>query len=120
MMSTAQATGPAVIAGPPAPMSAAQLAARIQIPRRPCHRATTASRSQHLSHSSYNRFILCPEDWRRRYVLGEKTAPTGAMFLGRQVDDAITLYYRRILETGDRLSLDQVKDAFWDGWKTGS
>jgi hypothetical protein len=42
------------------------------------------------------------------------------MFLGRQVDDAITLYYRRILEDGERLSLDQVKDAFWDGWKAAA
>ena len=42
------------------------------------------------------------------------------MFLGRQVDEAITLYYRRILEHGERLSLDQVKDAFWDGWKAAA
>ena len=26
---------------------------------------------RHLSHSSYNRFLLCPEDWRRHYLLGE-------------------------------------------------
>ena len=64
--------------------------------------------------------MLCPEDWRRRYILGEKAAPTGAMFLGRQVDEAITLYYRHLLEHGDRLSLDQVKDAFWDGWKAAA
>ena len=75
---------------------------------------------QHLSHSSYNRFVLCPEDWRRRYMLGEKTAPSGAMFLGRQVDDAITLYYRHILDHGERLSVDQLKDAFWDGWKAAA
>jgi hypothetical protein len=37
------------------------------------------------------------------------------MFLGRRVDDAITLDYRRILEHGERLSVDHVKDAFWDG-----
>ena len=42
------------------------------------------------------------------------------MFLGRQVDDAITLYYRRILEHGDRLTADHVKDAFWDGWKVAA
>ncbi len=53
-------------------------------------------------------------------MLGEKTAPSGAMFLGRQVDDAITLYYRHILDHGERLSLDQVKDAFWDGWKAAA
>ena len=64
--------------------------------------------------------MLCPEDWRRRYILGEKTAPSGSMFLGRQVDDAITLYYRHILEHGEHLSVDQVKDAFWDGWKAAA
>ena len=42
------------------------------------------------------------------------------MFLGRQVDDAITLYYRHILDAGERLSVDQVKDAFWDGWKAAA
>jgi hypothetical protein len=42
------------------------------------------------------------------------------MFLGRQVDDAITLYYQHILDHGEHLSLDQVKDAFWDGWKAAA
>jgi hypothetical protein len=99
--------------------SAAQLASRIQIPRRLPPRYN-GQLLQHLSHSSYNRFILCPEDWRRRYIFGEKTAPTGSMFLGRQVDDAISLYYQHILDHGERLSLDQVKDAFWDGWKAAA
>jgi hypothetical protein len=99
--------------------SAAQLAARIQIPRRLPPRYD-GQPLQHLSHSSYSRFILCPEDWRRRYILGEKTAPTGAMFLGRQVDDAISAYYRHILDHGERLTLDQVKDAYWDGWKAAA
>jgi hypothetical protein len=40
--------------------SAAQLAARIQIPRRLPARYD-GQPLQHLSHSSYNRFILCPE-----------------------------------------------------------
>ena len=118
MMNPQQLTAaPADTGGTAAPIpSAAQLAARIQIPRRLPPRYD-GQPLQHLSHSSYNRFVLCPEDWRRRYMLGEKTAPSGSMFLGRQVDDAITLYYRRILEHGERLSVDQVKDAFWDGWK---
>ena len=42
------------------------------------------------------------------------------MFLGRRVDDAITLYYRRILEHAERLSLDQVKDAYRDSWHNES
>ncbi|MGH2857316.1 MAG: PD-(D/E)XK nuclease family protein [Solirubrobacteraceae bacterium] len=117
-MSATQAADSAS-AGPAAPATAAELAARIQIPRRLPQRYD-GQPLQHLSYSSYNRFVLCPEDWRRRVILGEKAAPTGSMFLGRQVDEAITLYYRRILEHGDRLTVDQVKDAFWDGWKAAA
>jgi hypothetical protein len=40
--------------------TAAQLAARIQIPRRLPLRYD-GQPLQHLSHSSYNRFVLCPE-----------------------------------------------------------
>ncbi len=115
-MSTDQLAAPANVARSGAVPSAAQLAARIQIPRRLPPRYD-GQPLQHLSHSSYSRFVLCPEDWRRRYILGEKTAPSGSMFLGRQVDDAITLYYRHILDHGEHLSVDQVKDAFGDGWK---
>jgi hypothetical protein len=99
-----------------APPSAAQLAARIQVPRRLPPRYD-GQPLQHLSHSSYNRFALCPEDWRRRYMLGERAAPTGSMFLGRRVDDTISLYYQRILDHGERLDLDQLKDAYRDGWR---
>jgi hypothetical protein len=95
--------------------AAAALAARIQLPRRLPPRYD-GQPLQHLSHSSYARFALCPEDWRRRYILGERAAPTGSMFLGRRVDDAITLYYRRMLDHGDRLALEQVEDAYRDTW----
>lgn len=118
-MSAPQLAAPSAVEPRPAIPSAAELAARIEIPRRlpPRHDGQPL---RHLSHSSYNRFVLCPEDWRRRYILGEKTAPTGAMFLGRQVDEAITLYYRHVLDRGDQLAVDQVMDAFWDGWKAAA
>jgi len=106
-MATDQLPAPQVGAAVEIP-GAAQLAARIQIPRRLPPRYD-GQPLQHLSHSSYSRFILCPEDWRRRYILGEKTAPTGAMFLGRQVDDAISHYYQHILDHRERLTVDQVK-----------
>ena len=41
------------------------------------------------------------------------------MFLGSRVDDALSLYYRRILEHHERLELAQVKDAYRDLWHTG-
>jgi len=57
-----------------------------------------------------------PEDWRRHYLKGERTTPSAAMFLGGRVDDALTTYYRRLLEHGDRLTLDQLHDAYRDHW----
>jgi PD-(D/E)XK nuclease superfamily len=110
MMSTPQLT---------AEPTATQLAARIKIPRRLPPRYDGQPLT-HLSHSSYTRFTLCPDDWRGYYLLRQRSAPSGSMFLGRQVDDAITLYYQRILERGEHLTLDQVKDAFWDNGKAAA
>ena len=113
-MSTPQVAELASTAGSAA-LSASDLATRIEIPRRLPPRYD-GQPLQHLSHSSYTRWVLCPELWRRYYVCGERHAPTGSMFLGRRVDDAITLYYRRILEHGERLSPEQLKDAYRDTW----
>src|SRR5205085_2982978 len=56
------------------------------------------------------------EAWRRRYIKGEKPPPSGSMFLGSRVDDALSAYHRRILEHGDRLALDQVLDLYCEQW----
>jgi hypothetical protein len=96
--------------------SAADLAARIHVPHRLPIRYD-GEPMRHLSNSSYTRFLLCPEDWRRWYLKGERQPPSGAMFLGARVDDALTLYYRRQLEHGDNLSVDQVADAYRDRWQ---
>jgi hypothetical protein len=111
-MASADATAPA--ADPP---GAAELAARIHVPRRLPVRHDGRPMS-HLSNSSYTKFLLCPEDWRRHYLKGERFAPSGPMFLGSRVDDAVSLYYRRILEHGDTLTLAQVKDAYRELWQT--
>jgi hypothetical protein len=70
---------------------------------------------RNLSHSSVMRFVTCPEDWRRHYILRERGAPTGAMFLGNRVDDAFTLYYQRQLDD-ETLDCEQLIDAFHDNW----
>jgi hypothetical protein len=98
-----------------APATAAELAARIAIPRRLPPRYD-GQPMRHLSNSSYTRFLLCPEDWRRHYLLGERFAPSGAMFLGNRVDGALSLDYRHILEHNERLSVEQVRDAYRDNW----
>src|SRR3954464_9604908 len=95
--------------------SATALAARIAVPRRLPARYD-GQPLRHLSPSSYTRFLLCPEDWRRHYLLGERVAPNGAMFLGSRVDDALTLYYRHLLERHEALALDQLRDAYRDRW----
>ena len=107
---------PAPTTAVPLVVSAAELAARIQIPRRLPVRYD-GQPLRHLSNSSYTRFVLCAEDWRRRYLQGERTPPTGAMFLGSRVDDALTGYYRRQLEHGELLALDQVHDLYRDQWR---
>ncbi|HWK28473.1 MAG TPA: PD-(D/E)XK nuclease family protein [Solirubrobacter sp.] len=97
------------------PPTGAELAARIQIPRRLPVRYD-GERLQHLSHSSYTKFLLCPDDWRRHYLKGDRPPPSGHMFLGARVDDALSTYYHHELEHGERLTLDQVHDAYRDHW----
>ena len=116
MMSTTEITAAGAQPAATAPASAAELAARIQIPRRLPPRYD-GQPLQHLSHSSVGRFSICAEDWRRYYIAGERSAPTGSMFLGRRVDDTISLYYQRILDHCERLDLEQLKDAYRDRWR---
>jgi hypothetical protein len=96
--------------------SAAALAARIEVPRRlpPRHDGQPIG---HLSNSSYTLFLACPDAWRRRYLLGEKQPPSGAMFLGSRVDETLTYYYRHWLEHRERLGLRELKRFFGANWK---
>lgn len=95
--------------------TAAELAARIPVPMRLPERYD-GEPLRHLSPSSYSLWVSCPEAWRRRYIKGEKPPPSGSMFLGSRVDDALSAYHRRILEHGDRLVLDQVLDIYGEQW----
>src|SRR3954468_7568575 len=109
----------ATLAAPAAPSpdapTGAQLAARIQTPRRLPARYD-GQPLRHLSHSSYSKFLLCPDDWRRHYLLGERTPPSAHMFLGARVDDALSTYHRHLIACGERLTLDQLHDAYRDHW----
>ena len=101
-----------------APVSAAQLAARIPVPMQLPIRSYDGERIRHLSPSSYNLWATCREAYRRKYICGQREAPSGAMFLGSRVDDAVSLYYRRRL-AGEQLDLQQVKDAYRELWQQG-
>jgi len=60
-----------------APTTAAELAARIPVPRRLPERYD-GEPLRHLSPSSYALWVSCPEAWRRRYIKGEKPPPSGS------------------------------------------
>jgi PD-(D/E)XK nuclease superfamily len=100
---------------PAVPSTAASLAARIPVPARLPERYD-GEPLRHLSPSSYSLWVSCPEAWRRRYIQGEKPPPTGSMFLGSRVDDALSAYHRRILEHGDHLAVGQVLDLYREQW----
>jgi hypothetical protein len=102
----------------PAKTTAAELAARIPVPTRLPERYD-GEPLQHLSATSYQKWTACPEAWRRHYIKGERPAPSGSMFLGSRVDDALSAYHRWILEHGDRLSTDQVLDVYRELWAAG-
>ena len=76
----------------------------------------TASRFRHLSATSYGLWLVCREAWRRKYICREREAPSGAMFLGSRVDDAVSLYYQRRL-AGEQLDPEQIKDAYRELWR---
>ena len=112
------APAPAGAAAPaPSPTTAAELAARIPLPRQLPPRPD-GEPIRHLSHSSYSLWLICKEAWRLKYLQRKTEPASGAMFLGSRVDDALTLYYQRILDHNQRLDLAQVKDAYRDLWHT--
>jgi len=98
------------------PASAAELAARIPVPVRLPTRRYDGEPIRHLSATSYGLWLVCREAWRRKYICGEREAPSGAMFLGSRVDDAVSLYYQRRL-AGEELDPGQVKDAYRELWR---
>jgi len=95
--------------------TAARLAARIEIPLELPVRYD-GQRIRSLSKTSYETFCLCPDAYRRRYICGEREPTTGRMFLGSRLDDAMTHYYRTLIDTGQTLPLDQVQRFYEQNW----
>src|SRR5579871_349320 len=71
---------------------------------------------EHLSATSTSMFMRCPEQFRRRYVLGEKERPGGALVLGRGFHFAQETNFRQKLETYRDLPMDDVVGAYHAGW----
>jgi hypothetical protein len=80
-------------------VSALELARRIDIPTQ-LPESYKCEPLRCLSDSSITKFLTCPDEWRRHYLLGERDAQSGAMFLGSCLDEMQNSYYRSRLEGG--------------------
>jgi hypothetical protein len=67
---------------------------------------------EHVSASSLKTFAACPEQFRRRYLLGEKQPPGAASLWGRADHAASELNYRQKVETGEDLPVAEVREFF--------
>jgi PD-(D/E)XK nuclease superfamily len=98
------------------PSLAARLAASIPIPTRLPVRYD-GQPLRHLSATSYGVFTLCPDAYRRRYVLGVRESTAAVVFLGRVFDGALSEYHRHELATGERLAVEEVQEIYRRAWK---
>jgi hypothetical protein len=72
----------------------------------------------HISASSVKMIARCPEQWRRRYVLGQKTAPAAALIAGTADHAAIEKSMRQKITTHIDLPADEVVDEFFDRFES--
>jgi len=67
---------------------------------------------EHLSHTSVDLFLRCPEKWRRRYIDREYEPAGGYQVVGRAVHAAEAQNYHQLIETGEAFTVEQVCDEF--------
>lgn len=66
----------------------------------------------HLSATQLSMFERCPEQFRHRYVLGEKEAPSGAMLWGTCDGKAHEVNWSQKIETHQDIPAAEVQEAF--------
>lgn len=67
---------------------------------------------QHLSASSLSMLERCPEQWRRRYLLGEKEPPSGSLVWGTVDGKAHAVNFTQKIESHEDLPVSEVQEAF--------
>lgn len=100
----------------PFDVSAAELARRIRIPRQ-LPFTYKGERLPCLSATSIAKYLDCPDEWRRHYLLGERSAATGSMFLGSRLDHVETAYFRSLVYGGGPLSAQQLRECLEADWR---
>lgn len=81
-----------------------------------------SSDTRHLSHSQLSMLFRCGEQYRRRYIEGERLAPGIALVVGRAVDKSVTENLSHKMAEGALLPLDAIRSiarddvqATWEG-----
>ena len=71
---------------------------------------------QHLSASSVSMFMRCPEQYRQRYILGQKERPGAALVVGSGFHFAQETNFRQKIESHEDIAVEAVVEAFHAGW----
>ncbi len=67
---------------------------------------------EYVSASSLKMFVRCPEQWRRRYVLGHKAPPNSNMLWGGADHRAVGANYEQKISTERDLPVKEVQERF--------
>lgn len=70
----------------------------------------------HWSASSATMADRCLEQWRHRYILGEKQKPGAALVLGNSYHHAAETNFRQKIESHEDVDLETVTDAYAAEW----
>jgi RecB family exonuclease len=74
---------------------------------------------EHLSPAAIGTFARCPEQFRRRYLLGQKERPAAAMLWGSADHKAHERNFRQKIDSYEDISEDDVKLAFAEEFDQG-
>lgn len=66
----------------------------------------------HVSASSLTMFARCPEQWRQRYCLGKRSAPSAAAIVGKADHQALAFNFEQKIETREDLPAAEVAELF--------
>jgi len=73
-----------------------------------------------LSHSKVAMLSKCPRQFYYRYILGYKIPPNAFRNFGGAYHKTLEANFKHKVESGNDMSIEQVKDIFTDEWKSAS
>ena len=76
------------------------------------------SSGEHYSFSQLNMLLRCGEQYRRRYVMGERIPPSGNLVRGKCCHKTCEVNYDRKIKMGEYGSPEEMADLFATEWNT--